>query len=158
MKDYIRRSTKFIVYILVIFILILGVIPMIGQGKPMTDSLRELLQNSRFSVMFGLLMVYGLLYPLISFVSIKRHLNGSFAQDREKFEKAFAALDYILTEDSPDKLVFRKKSQLSRLLQWYEDEITIYPRENPVIISGFRRWVIRIDRLIDQYLIKENQS
>jgi hypothetical protein len=157
MKDYIRRSAKFIVYIILIFVLILGVFPLISHGKPLVVSMHDLLQNSRFTLMFGLLIAYGMVYPMISFVTIKRHLNGTFAGNRDKFERAFAALDYILTEETPDKLVYRKKSQLSRLFQWYEDEITVYTHENPVMISGFRKWVIRIDRIIDQYLLKETE-
>jgi hypothetical protein len=157
MKDYIRRSAKFIVYIVLIFLLILGVFPLISHGKPLVVSMHDLLQNSRFTLMFGMLIAYGLVYPMISFVRIKRHLNSSFARNRDKFERAFTALDYILTEETTDKLVYRKKSHLSRLLQWYEDEITVYTNENPVIISGFRKWVIRVDRIIDQYLLKENE-
>ena len=157
MKDYIRRSAKFIVYIILIFLLILGVFPLISHGKPLVVSMHDLLQNSRFTLMFGLLIAYGMVYPMISFVTIKRHLNGTFAVNRDKFERAFTALDYILTEETPDKLVYRKKSQLSRLLQWYEDEITVFTHENLVIISGFRKWVIRIDRIIDQYLLKETE-
>jgi len=157
MKNYIRRSAKFIIYILLIFILILGIIPLIGEGKPLTVSFHDLIQNNRFTLMFGLLIAYGLVYPLISFVSIKRHLNSTFAENRDKFERAFAALNYIMVEETPEKIVYRKKSKFSRLAQWYEDKITVTTTENPVIISGFRKWVIRLDRIIDQYLIKENE-
>jgi hypothetical protein len=157
MKDYIRRSVKFIIYIILIFVLVLGIFPLISHGKPLIQSMHELLQNSRFTLMFGLLIAYGMAYPMISFVKLKRHLNGSFAENRDKFEKAFAALNYIKTDETPDKVIYRKEKQFSRLLQWYEDEITVYTTENPVIISGFRKWVIRLDRMIDQSLIRENE-
>jgi extradiol dioxygenase family protein len=74
-----------------------------------------------------------------------------------KFEKAFEMLDYIKIEDTPDRIVYRKKSKFSRLAQWYEDEITVSLAENPVIISGFRKWIIRIDRVIDQLILKESK-
>ncbi len=156
MNDYIRRAAKFIVYIVLIFILILGVFPLISQGKPLMQTMHELLQNSRFTLMFGLLIAYGLVYPMISFVKVKRHLNSPFDENRDKFEKAFKSLDYIKTVEYPDKIVFRKRRHLSRLLQWHEDEITVYTSEDPVIISGTRKWVLRIDRIIDQYLMKES--
>ena len=157
MKDYIRRSPKFILYIVFIFFLILGVFPLIAQGKPLSESMNELLESSKFTIMFGLLIAYGFAYPLITFVNIKRHLNGSFEENRDKFERAFAALDYVLTEETREKIVFRKKSQFSRLVQWYEDEITLSILENPVIISGFRKWVMRLDKIIDQYIVKEKE-
>ena len=155
MKDYIRRSLKFILYIALIFFIVLGLYPLLKYGKPLPVSLRELLDNSRFTTMFGILMVYGMFYPVIAFVKIKRHLNGSFEQNRPKIEQAFEKLDYIKTEDVPGRVVFRKKSQFARLVQWHEDAITIYTIETPVIISGFRKRVLRVNRLIDLELSRE---
>ena len=155
MKDYARRSAKFIMYIVVIFVLFLGVYPLAVNGKPLTTSFTEMIQNKQFTLFFGLLIAYGLAYPTITFVKIKRHLNGTFESNREKFEKAFSTLDYIKTEETSEKLVYRKKSGFSRFTQWYEDSITVYTAENPVVISGFRRWVVRIDKLIDKLLLKE---
>jgi hypothetical protein len=156
MKDYIRRSAKFIFYIILIFFVVLGLYPLMKYGKPVSDSLREMLINTRFTTMFGILIVYGLLYPMIAFGKIKRHLNGSFEQNRDKIERAFEKLEYVKTEDDPGKVAFRKKSQFARLVQWHEDTITLYTDENPVIISGFRKRIIRVDKLIDLELSKEN--
>lgn len=155
MKDYIRRSAKFILYIVLIFFVVLGLYPLIKYGKPIPDSLREMINNSRFTTMFGILMVYGMLYPMIAFVKIKRHLNGSFEQNRSKIERAFEKLEYIKTQDVPGKVAFRKKSQFARFVQWHEDEITLFTDGNPVLISGFRKRVIRVDKLIDQELSRE---
>jgi hypothetical protein len=155
MNDYIRRSAKFILYIVLIFFIVLGLYPLMKYGKPLSVSISDLLNNSRFTTMFGILMVYGLLYPMIAFTKVKRHLNGSFEQNRDKIERAFEKLEYIKTQDVPGKVVFRKKSQFARLVQWHEDEITLYTEENPVIISGFRKRVIRVDKMIDLELSRE---
>jgi hypothetical protein len=155
MNDYIRRSAKFILYIVLIFFIVLGLYPLMKYGKPLSVSMSDLLNNSRFTTMFGILMAYGLLYPMIAFTKIKRHLNGSFEQNRDKIERAFEKLEYIKTQDVPGKVVFRKKSQFARLVQWHEDEITLYTDENPVIISGFRKRVIRVDKMIDLELSRE---
>ncbi len=155
MKDYIRRSAKFIIYIALIFFIVLGLYPLMKYGKPLSDSLNELLDNQRFTTMFGILMVYGMLYPMIAFTKIKRHLNGPFEQNRSKIERAFEKLEYIKTQDVPGKIAFRKKSQFARFVQWHEDEITIYTTENPVIISGFRKRVVRVDKVIDAELSRE---
>jgi hypothetical protein len=37
------------------------------------------------------------------------------------FEKAFEALQYIKTEETQTRIVYRKKSAFVRFLQWYED-------------------------------------
>lgn len=155
MKDYIRRAAKFILYILLIFFVVLGLYPLIKYGKSLSVSMNEMLNNSRFTTMFGLLMVYGMLYPMIAFVKIKRHLNGTFEQNRDKIERAFEKLEYVKSQDAPGIVAFRKKSQFARFVQWHEDEITIYTNENPVIISGFRKRVIRVDKMIDLELSKD---
>jgi hypothetical protein len=155
MKDYIRRSAKFILYIVLIFFAVLGLYPLLKYGKPLSVSMSDLLNNSRFTTMFGILMIYGMLYPMIAFVKTKRHLNGSFEQNRDKIERAFEKLEYVKTQDAPGIVAFRKKSQFARFVQWYEDEITVYTNENPVIISGFRKRVIRVNKMIDLELSKD---
>jgi hypothetical protein len=155
MKEYIRRAAKFILYIILIFFIVLGLYPLIKYGKPFSDSWSALYSNHRFINMFVILMVYGMLYPMIAFVKIKRHLNGSFEQNRDKIEGAFEKLEYVKTQDAPGIVVFRKKSMFARIVQWNEDEITIYTNENPVIISGGRKRVMRADRMIDLELSKE---
>jgi hypothetical protein len=155
MKDHIRRSAKFLGYIIVIFVVILGVIPYFMDGKSFGDTYEELMANSRFTLVFGLLIAYSMFYPLAAFTRKERHLNGSFAQNRDKFDKVFAALNYIKTLETEDRIVYRKKSILSRILQFNEDAITVFTKENPVIVTGFRKWVIRIDRMIDQYITRE---
>jgi hypothetical protein len=155
MNEYIRRSAKFILYIALIFFIVLGLYPLMKYGKPLSDSLRDMLNNNRFTTMSGILVVYGMLYPMIAFVKMKRHLNGSFEQNRPKIERAFEKLEYIKTQDIPGKVVFRKKSQFARLVQWHEDDITLLTDENPVIISGFRKRVLRVNKMIDVELSKE---
>ncbi len=151
MSDYFRRVTKFILYLAVIFVLVLGVAPLLfGQKPKMTFN--EILHNQRMVLFLAFLLAYAMVYPLVAFVKVKRHLNGTFAENREHFEKAFSTLEYIKIKETEDCVVFRKKSKLTRLIQWYEDSITVFTGENPVIISGMRKPVTRIDTIIDQLL------
>jgi len=157
MSDYIRRAGKFIIYMVVIFVLVLVLFPMISGGKIPGITWNDFIENQRFTIFFGFLMAYSFVYPLIAFVRIKRHLNGTFANNREVFDKAFDTLQYIKTEETPDKIVYRRKSKFARFAQWYEDSIVIDTTENPVVISGMRKAVTRIDRIIDHLLIKASE-
>ncbi len=157
MNDYIRRTAKFIFYMVVIFFLVLYVLPLITGGKTPKVTFTEIMLNRKFVILLAVLLAYSFVYPLIAFTSIKRHLNGSFAENRDVFEKAFETLQYIKTEETPEKIAYRRKSQFARFVQWYEDSVVIFPNENPVIISGMRKAVTRIDRLIDQFLIRASQ-
>jgi hypothetical protein len=157
MNDYIRRTAKFIIYLAFIFVLVLFILPLISHGKMPTISFSEVLNNQKFLLFFGFLLAYSLIYPAVAFTKVKRHLNGSFAENRAVFEKVFDALQFIKTEETPERTVYRRKSQFTRFIQWYEDSVVIYTTENPVIISGLRKAVIRIDRMIDQFLIKASE-
>ncbi len=151
MSDYFRRAAKFILYITVIFVLVLGVAPILFGQKPKI-TFNEILHNQRMVLFLAFLLAYALVYPWVAFVKVKRHLNGSYAENREYFEKAFSTLEYIKISETDEKVVFRKKSKITRLMQWYEDSITVFTNENPVIISGMRKPVTRIDTIIDQLL------
>jgi hypothetical protein len=157
MNDYIRRTGKFIIYLAAIFALVLVLFPMISGGKAPSLSLSDFIHNQRFTLFFGLVLAYAFVYPLIAFVKIKRHLNGTFTDNRVVFEKAFETLQYIKTEETTDKIIYRRKSKFARFAQWYEDSIVIDTAENPVIISGMRKAVTRIDRIIDHLLIKASE-
>jgi hypothetical protein len=157
MKDYIRRSVKFIVYIAAIFVVFLVIVPLFVDGKPATESFQRLLNDQRFLTMMALLFAYGLVYPLIAFTKIKRHLNSSFAENREVFIKAFENLNYIKDSETKEQLVYRKKSHFARFTQWYEDRIVINTGDNPVTMSGMRKPLIRLDKSIDFLLSKSSE-
>jgi hypothetical protein len=140
-----------------IFVLVLVVLPLITHDAVPGITFDEFVHNRKFLLLFGLLLVYAFAYPLIAFVRVKRHLNGTYASNRSFIEKAFETLQYIKTEETPDKTVYRKISKITRFFQWYEDAVIIYTNENPIIISGLRKAVVRIDRLIDQYLIRASE-
>ena len=154
MKDYIRRTFKFIFYLVFIFAIVLIFIPMITGSKP-EFTFSEALQNRRMLLLIVLFLAYSLVYPLIGFTKIKRYLNGSFNDNREVFDKTFDILHYEKALDTPEKIVYRRKSKFTRFAQWYEDAVVIMPNENPVIISGLRKSVTRIDRMIDQQLTRQ---
>ena len=154
MKDYIRREIKFIFYLVIVFAIVLVIVPLITGERP-DYSFKELLGDQRMLLFLALIAAYALVYPFIAYVSIKRHLNGSYGDNREVFEKAFEILQYIKILDTPEKIIYRKKSKFTRFSLRYEDRVVISPSENPVTISGLRKPVTRIDQLIDQMLMKK---
>jgi hypothetical protein len=156
MNDYFRRGLKFFLYIGAIFILVLYVIPIISGDK--VGSFDEIIHERRFKIFLAFIVAYGFLFPAITFTRLKRHLNGTFEDNREIFDQAFNNYNYIKTEDTPDKIVYRKKAVGGRLIQLYEDAITVYTKEEPVIISGNTKYVSRINRLIDQLIQRKSEE
>ena len=129
MKDYLRRTAKFILYMAVIFFLVLVLYPLLIEGISPAVTLREMFQNQKFMLFLAFLVAYSLIYPLVGFVKIKRHLNGTFADNRGVFEKAFETLNYIKTVDDPDRIVYRRKSKYwqSKSWCWYTIMFTFAP-------------------------------
>lgn len=117
----------------------------------------DIIQNQRSSTLLMFFLAYAFVYPLIAYVKVKRHLNGTFADNREVFERVFETLQYIKTAESDETIVYRRKSKFARFAQWYEDSIVIDISQNPVIISGLRKGVARIDRMVDQLLVKASE-
>ncbi len=155
MIDYLRREIKFLIYIVGIFVIFLVVVPMLGGQKP-AYTFKEILTDPRMLMFLVLILAYSLFYPVIAFTTVKRYLNGSFSDSKELFEKAFAESGFEKTHDSRDRIVYRKKSRLTRFMQWGEDKVVIDPNANPVTLSGLRKNVKRIDLLIDRYLAINN--
>lgn len=151
MSDYLRREIKFLIYIIVIFVVFLVVVPMLGGRKP-AYTFDEILSDRRMMMFLVLILGYALVYPFIAYTTVKRYLNGSYNDNKEYFEKAFTESGFEKTMDSHEKIVYRKTSKLTRFLQWGEDTVIIDPNANPVTISGLRKNVKRIDVLIDRYL------
>jgi ABC-type maltose transport system permease subunit len=128
------------------------------MGQKPDISFNEIIHDQRMTLFLVLIIAYALVYPVIAYVKVKRHLNGSFNDNREIIEKAFSTFEFIKSEESTDKIVYRKKSKFVRFIQWYEDSVVILPSENPVIISGMRKSVTRIDKMIDHLIAKKSQD
>jgi len=154
MVDYLRRLIKILIWIAFFFVLLLGIIPALTKGQSMASSLQDLLAERRFLTLVILLLVYSLVYPLISFVKVKRHLNGTLDENRQYFEEAFQMLGYEMVNETGSKIVYRKKSKLTRAMYFWEDQIILDTAENPVIISGTRKSVYRINRSVEQAIFK----
>ncbi len=156
MNKYLRRVVKFLLYAIVIVALFIYVIPAIA-GKESTN-LAERIKDPQLQLIWIFFIAYTLIYPLIGFTKVQRHLNGTYNQNRDVFEKAFEILDFAKAKETEDVVVYQRKSKLARFMQLYEDEIEVKTGDNPVVISGMRKTVKRIDSMIDQLLIKETNQ
>ena len=152
---YIRRLLKFVVYFLFFFFLILGILPLILNGRPISQSFNELMSQRQFIIIICLMFAYALVYPVVTFIHIKRHLNGNFEDNRRHFEKAFEQINLVKVQERDSKLIYRKRSQLARALAFWEDEVIVDVSNNPVIIAGMRKTVYRLNRTLEQLMMHD---
>jgi len=144
---------KFLFIFTLIFVVMLLIVPLIAFGRPIADSFNEILTEGR--VVMGLIVLYAFLYPLINFVNVKRHLNGSFESNRKFFEEAFTETGYEKTSETGDSVTYRKKTGIARAMLFWDDEVVLNTTSNPVIISGVRKIVTRINRIIERNILRE---
>lgn len=153
MKKYLRRVVKFLLYVVVIIAIFIYVIPAISGKEP--TNLAGMLKDPQLQLIWVFFIAYTFIYPLIGFTKVQRHLNGTYNQNRDVFEKAFEILAFTKSRETEDIAVYQRKSKFARFMQMYEDEIEVKTGDNPVVISGMRKTVKRIDRMIDQLLLKD---
>ncbi|MDR2384020.1 MAG: hypothetical protein LBD76_09095 [Prevotellaceae bacterium] len=99
-------------------------------------------------------VLYGIVYPLVSFVKKDVMLVRTFSEERINILNIFDSMGYELTSENDGILTFRLKNRLARFMRlFYEDMIEVEYNEGKVSLSGFRRDIYRLTRYIE-YLNK----
>jgi hypothetical protein len=95
-------------------------------------------------------------YPLLGF-SKKEIYISNFKENEKEIINLFENANYVLTENSGSIIKFNAKRGITRLFRMYEDTVTIDYSNNPVIIEGLRKDVIRFSRGIEYLCQKEEK-
>lgn len=146
MKAYIRRVLKYVVFISVI-VLILLIPRYSGQGL----TVKEIYNQT--PLFFTLLFIYIFIYPFLVFGRKERHLNGTFEANRETIFQVLEENHFVKTVETPEKIIFRKRSVLSRIITMGEDALEIDVTQNPIYFSGYRKDLKRIEIMLDRKLL-----
>ncbi|MDR1896962.1 MAG: hypothetical protein LBR10_09260 [Prevotellaceae bacterium] len=148
---YIIRVLKATLYIILIFALVLLLMYFLpGQTKP--ESFWELIPQP--IQMFGFFLLFGIAYPLVSFVKKSAMLKKSFSEERINIINIFEVSGYELTTEKDGILIFRLKNRFNRFMRLlFEDAIEVEYKDGNVVLSGLRRDVYRLVKHIE-YLDK----
>jgi hypothetical protein len=100
------------------------------------------------------LVLFGIAYPLVSFVKKDAILVRTFAEERANILNIFDTTGYELTREQNGQLTFRPKNRLVRVMRLFgEDAIVLEYTDRKVSLSGLRRDIYRLTRYIE-YLNK----
>jgi hypothetical protein len=157
MKAYGRRLAKFLLFMIVVFFILLFLLPWLTKGVTFEQTFYIIAGNQRMRMILLLLFVYALIYPLINFGKKDRYISGSFEDNRSSVEQAMQELSYVKEVDDGSRLLYRRKSKLSRILMFGEDRIEIDIKSRPLIIRGPKRDLNRLDRVLDQKLLGKKE-
>lgn len=152
---HIRRAVKYFIQILLIFILIIGVLMLIGY-VPKDVSLAFKDGWSSIAFIIGIFAVMSGVYPFFGYGKRNIFAKGDPADSWPSIDDAMQMRGYAKAEEKEDgSRVYVLKSALTRAARLWEDQITITP-----VLGGFQaeglvrdlaRCVMAIEHKIKSY-------
>lgn len=151
-KRYIIRVIKYMIYIAIIFTLVLAIFALTsGQGLHYENFFRPGTETQLIVFFIAISFVY----PLLGFVKKPVYLNKSYEEDKEIIRNVLENARYIVVAESSTTISFRHVSPFIRAMRMFEDTIVIDYSDNPIMISGQRRDIVRMIRAIEYATKKE---
>ncbi|MDR2287054.1 MAG: hypothetical protein LBE04_06220 [Prevotellaceae bacterium] len=139
---------KSILYIALIFAIILCFIHFTSEKRDAAVTFWSLIPYP--ATLVGFFVLFGIAYPLVSFVKKDAMLVKPFSEERIKILNIFDSTGYELTSEKNGVLTFRLKSRFIRFMRLFgEDMIEVEYREGKVYLSGLRRDIYRLTRYIE---------
>jgi hypothetical protein len=100
--------------------------------------------------MAGFIVLFGIVYPLMSFVKKNALLTRTFSEERINILNIFDSVGYELASEKNGVLTFRLKNRVTRFMRlFYEDMIEVEYNDGSVSLTGLRRDVYRLTRYIE---------
>lgn len=152
---YFIRAAKYLIYFAVLFSIIVLIV-FYTSSKPEGITVFDLFKEGSGYKILGFFIVFSAVYPLLGF-SRKQIYVSNFAEKEKEIIELLQNGNYIIETQTPTTLTFRLRNKFLRLMRMYEDRITIDFSENPVIIEGFRKDVLRFSRGIEYICQKETE-
>ena len=153
---YAIRVLKSIIYIAVFFFLIVSFMYIFSEKAKPDMSIIDLVP--KWKGMLAFFALFGIAYPLVSFVRKEVWLIKPFAEERMNIISVFANLGYELESDEDGVLKFRLKNRFHRFMRLfceYAMEVD-YRSNSPITVSGLRKDAYRIARHIE-YLNRKQE-
>lgn len=159
MNVYFRRSAKYFVQLVVLFIVLFAFMYLTGTTAIKEGSIEDILFTRRGLLLAISVVALSLLYPRFGFV--RREIVGDIDTDRELILRAFAVSGYeIVTEQSDSStMVFRADNIAKRITTMWEDRIVVSSGSGVIVVDGIRKEVIKIEFRVKGFLSqKSNES
>ena len=156
MKKYLLRSVKYLVTLCLLWAALIW-IKLTYEQLPISymDLVKLYFSNWNGQVMAVMVVLLSTTYPYFGFV--KREVVATIALDKEQIISAMATSGLTICSQTTDKLTF-KASGLQRLTLLFEDEVTVEQCGEKVVISGYRRTVIRAVIRLEGYLVNKHRA
>ena len=141
---YLRRSFKYFIQLILLFIVLIGVLMLIGMiPKDIAQAFRKG-WTSIFYIL-GLFAVMSAIYPLFGYGKRLIRTTGDPAELWPKIDEAMEARGYYKADEKEDgSRVYKLKSTVARMARLWEDRIVIGRELEGFVVDGQMRDLARV--------------
>ncbi len=153
---YFIRSVKYFVYFAVIFLIVVNIIFYTSQRQPGIENFTDLFKEGSWWQMLALFVAFAAVYPALGYYNKKIYTNNNFTAKKQAIINYMTENGrYLLADDSNGRLTFRIRSPFIKFMRLYEDAIVIDYTDNPIVMSGLRKEVVRFSSNIENIIRSE---
>ena len=155
---YLIRALKYLLYFAIIFFLMVGIIYLFSSQKAAGLTFVDLFKEGSLPKIALFFVLVSAIYPYLSFQKKELYLNGPFTNYAEMVDEVMQSLDYVKEDTEADSVSYIKRSGYARLTRMYEDRVTFSTADNPVIVEGYRKDLLRILSLLNHRIRQESRE
>ena len=153
---YLIRALKYLLYFAIIFFLMVGIIYLFSSQKAAGLTFVDLFKEGSLPKIALFFVLVSAIYPYLSFQKKELYLNGPFTNYAEMVDEVMQSLDYVKEDTEAGSVSYIKRSGYARLTRMYEDRVTFSTADNPVIVEGYRKDLLRILSLLNHRIRQES--
>ena len=154
---YALRAVKYFIYIAIIFCIV--VLILFHTSSHTADmTVFDLFKEGAWWKILVFLLAISAIYPIFGFARKEMYGDLDFVGKKDVIIKAMEQYNYVLCNQTPTSFTFRHKNMAIRILRMMEDEVVIDFSTKPATISGLRKEVFRVGRLIANAAIADENN
>ena len=153
---YLTRALKYLLYFAIIFFLMVGIIYLFSSQKAAGLTFVDLFKEGSLPKIALFFVLVSAIYPYLSFQKKELYLNGPFTNYAEMVDEVMQSLDYVKEDTEAGSVSYIKRSGYARLTRMFEDRVTFSTADNPVIVEGYRKDLLRILSLLNHRIRQES--
>ncbi|MEF9930701.1 MAG: hypothetical protein RR770_00135, partial [Bacteroidales bacterium] len=126
------------------------------SSRPAGTTVFDLFKEGSGYQILAFFLVFAGVYPLVGFQKKKVYVNN-FADKKTEIIELFNNANFIVYSQTPTTITFRLKNKFLRIIRMCEDHVTIDFSDNPILVDGLRKDVLRFSRGIEYICQKDSE-
>ncbi|MBR4775471.1 MAG: hypothetical protein IK008_05190 [Bacteroidales bacterium] len=146
---YLRRSVKYFIQLLILFVVLIGVLMLVGM---VPKDIAKAFQKGWTSIFYilGLFAVMAAIYPLFGYGKRLIRTTGDPAELWPKVDEALDGRGYYKAAEKEDgSRIYKLKSTVGRAARLWEDRIVVERELEGFKVDGHMRDLARVAMFID---------